>query len=78
MRRYEDGAIVGEEAPPIDFLEWLRSETEQAEGIAKDLSYRSFSGPGPRPALRAIASINARVRALHEVQWAYARSQEQQ
>lgn len=76
VKRYENGVVVGEEDPPIDFQNWLRSEIDQAEKLDKKIDERIMNFSTPQPKLSQVAAAHARLRALREVRWAYARSQE--
>lgn len=40
-RRYENGEVVGEVDPPIDFERWLCSEIEQARRICDKVDARA-------------------------------------
>lgn len=70
--------IVDHPAPPPDFRQWLRGEIDRAENLDKTLGDRIMSLNTSQPKLAQVAAAHARLRALREVQWAYARSQEAQ
>lgn len=74
MRHYDNGIVVGEEDHPVPFGQWLRSEIDQAKSINKQLDDRIMGWSRPYPKLAQVAAAHARLRALREVQWAYARS----
>lgn len=62
MRHYDKGVLVGEQDPPIDFVQWLRGEIQQAQNT-------EHNAPG-HVTIAGVAAT-ARRQALNEVLRAY-------